>query len=77
MSARALTIGGKRSPEARNVTAAAAARAPAWPTPPSDGIWPPVAYDIAAYRAEAHRLRAEAITEILALAWRFLRGLWR
>lgn len=79
MSASALIMDGKllrrQTPAAR--AAAKAMPAPAWPQPPSNGTWPPVAYDVAAYRAEAHRLRAEATAAFLLLAWRSLRGLWR
>jgi len=79
MNASALIMGGKlsrrRAPAAR--VAAKTGPAPAWPQPPRGRIWPPLAYDIATYRAEAHGLRAEATTAFLLLAWRSIRGLWR
>ena len=76
MSASTLNMGGKllrrHRPAAR--AAAKASPAPAWPQPPSCGVWPPLAYDITAYRAEAQRLRAQATTDFLRGLWR---GLWR
>jgi hypothetical protein len=74
MTTSALMIAGKVARRARPRAAFAAPCAPAWPEPPGKGLWPPVAYDIAAYRAEAHRLRAQAITELLTAAWHWLQG---